>query len=75
MNDRPVLLTCPKAHDSSPKLIDKEDAGYVNIDLSDFPDGTIGDRVTHARNGIEKQGKLVNVLLDSSRTQILCTIK
>ena len=75
MNKTHVLLACPKFSDSPPELIDEEDAGYMNIDLSDFPDGTIGDRIICTRDGVEKQGRLANVTLDPSRTQITCTIK
>ena len=47
----------------------------MNIDLSDSTNWTIGDRVIRTRDGVEKQGKLVNVLLDPRRTQITYTIK
>ena len=43
--------------------------------MSDFPDGTIGDKVTYTRDGVVSKGRITSVLLDPSRTQIRFTVK
>ena len=69
-----MLLACPKSSDSLPEIFD-EDPENADIDLIGFTDGSAGCRVRHTREGVEKPGQLVRLLLDPSHAQLFCEIK
>ena len=68
-----MLLTHPKETDS-PSDDDKE-TEKNNINLSDFPDRTIGDKVTYTQDRVVSKCRITSVLLDPSWTQIQFTVK
>ena len=69
-----VLLPCPKSLDSLPGIFDT-DPEEVDIYLSEFPDGSVGDQVQHTRDRVYKTVQLVSLLLEPIHSKILCTIK
>ena len=55
-------------------LVHRDDENY-SIEGGDLPGKSIGSRAQQCRDDIVKDGKIVNVLLDPSKTQFLNTIK
>ena len=58
----------------SPDLID-EDHECQDLDETSIPNYGVGDKVKHARDGVTKTVKIMNLLLDPSQTQLLFNIK
>ena len=68
-----VLLTTPTNVDS-PELIDKENEFLTLNDTEGFH-RNVGDSIWYVRDGIDKKGYIINMLLDPSRTQLLYNVK
>ena len=60
--------------DEAPDLVYR-DGEHYSIEEGDHPVANIGSRVQHCRDGVVKDGKIFNMLLDPSKTQFLFTIK
>ena len=58
----------------APDLVDRDDE-YYSIEEVDHPVANVGSRVQCCRDGVVKDGKIVNVLLDPIKTQFVDTIK
>ena len=58
----------------APDLFDRDDECY-SIEEGDHPVANIGSKIQCFMDGVVKDGKIVIMLLDSSKTLFLCTIK
>ena len=76
--EKHALLTVAEnplvSSDDAQDLVYKDDEHY-SIEEGDHPVAIIGSRAQCWRDSIVKYGKIVNMLLDPSKTQYLCTIK
>ena len=52
-----------------------DDKNNINIQLDKLLDVKVGNKVCYVRDRVKKPGTLINLVLDSSRLQLLCTIK
>ena len=58
-----------------PNLIDENDDDYSALLINNLPHCSIGNRIAYSRDGVNKDGELINIVLDPNRTKLLHVLR